>query len=295
MFLTVLIIVTSFFVFTQLRKNVAETRDASPLKISNDENCKHAEAQPETSAENANVFVMTCNHIPENSTRLQSGNPINTTVEHQDEMAVESPTIDKMDVQKLDNVIKPTAFDVRNANAYSSFDTSTQTNTKWDNMLDAMGNPFDCDFVFDKNNRTLQIKDSCVVLTLSEADLDGNTPIRCFASTFRHVSKVYDVLDTVMKENEQITSPTVQYEFPNVSYLRDFASVRMQIVGGFCQNFRVWRVEVSANGELERFEISHLSTFEDSVDSEDVTAYYKQVSTANICFVVLLKASYPVL
>lgn len=153
-------------------------------------------------------------------------------------------------------------------------DSQTQTDTtKKINVQNSMGRDFCVQHTFTKHIRTLQIPNSSVKLTLSEEDLQNET-LSCYASTFRNLAENYLKLDEIMSSEENIVSPAVEFFFPAVRRLKQFACVDMDI-GGKGKDFHVWKVKSDQGRKKssEREEIP-LKKYVD-INDEKVDAYYE--------------------
>lgn len=153
-------------------------------------------------------------------------------------------------------------------------DSQTQTAPKKKiNVQNSMGREFCVQHTFTKHNRTLQIPNSSVKLTLSEEDLQ-NEAVLCHASTFRNLAENYIKLDELMSNEEKIVSPAAEFFFPAVKRLKQFACVDMDI-GGKGKDFHVWRVKSDQGRKRssEREEIP-LKKYVD-INDDKVDAYYE--------------------
>lgn len=140
------------------------------------------------------------------------------------------------------------------------------------NITDAMGHSFKHRHVFDLNNKTLQLEQSLVKLTLAERDVNAQI-IECYASTFHNIYEVYGLLNDLLTANESIASPVISYFCPDISSLKEFACVSTErtFLG---KDFHVWSIVKDATGKPFRVEIFPKNAL--SPTDENVVAYYEE-------------------
>ena len=150
----------------------------------------------------------------------------------------------------------------------SRVDSDTQTaNIKPVNIQNSMGRPFDLEFVFNSNHKTLQIPDSSAVLTLS--DIDTREEATCLASTFRYIPELYSKLQ--LDDNRCIASPAVEYRMLGKSELKTLAKVTMPFIGD-AKRLTVLKV-TSDNGSGGPVETKEIKRFDDSCRGDDEEYY----------------------
>ena len=141
------------------------------------------------------------------------------------------------------------------------------------NIQNVMGTPFKHRHTFSAHNKTLQLRESLVALTLPEEEL-VNKSFDCYATTFRDISEVYSVLDGVIDQEESVASPMVEYFFPNLTRLHRFSCVTMEraFLG---QHVHVWKLEKNSQGKLVRTEVLPKRLVD--VTDEMLDAYYEEL------------------
>ncbi|XP_053373787.1 uncharacterized protein LOC123530706 [Mercenaria mercenaria] len=169
-----------------------------------------------------------------------------------------------------------TMIEMRNMHFTDLVTTQTQTDTtKEINIKNSMGREFCFSHTFTISNRSLQMPDSAVILTLADADIEGNS-LQCYASTFRNLWENYLKLDKVMSNEEQIVSPAVEYCFPAVKRLKQFACVVMPI-GRSGKDFHVWKIKSDqGKGKSPHREEIPVKKYVDITD-DTLDAYYEMV------------------
>lgn len=157
-----------------------------------------------------------------------------------------------------------------------SVDVQTQTDPKKEiNVINSMGKEFCVQQTFERSNRSLQIPCSAVRLTLSQEDVQDRS-IKCYASTFRNLAETYRKLDQVMSAEETIVSPAVEFFFPGVKRLKQFACIDMDL-GGKGKDLHVWRITSDqGNGKPVSREEIPLKKYVDVTD-DSVDAYYEVI------------------
>ena len=162
----------------------------------------------------------------------------------------------------------------------SRVDSDTQTaNIKPVNIQNSMGRPFDLEFVFNSNHKTLQIPDSSAVLTLS--DIDSREEATCLASTFRYIPELYSKLQ--LDDDKCIASPAVEYRMLGKSELKTLAKVTMPFIGD-AKRLTVLKV-TSDNGSGGPVETKEIKRFDDSCRGDD-EEYYEIIRPGSLAIYV---------